>query len=66
MLRISERQIYTKQLEEMYIESKKTLTIDSTIILSEITDEELGKIVREQYKKKIDDCDSHIKHMKSL
>lgn len=66
MSRISERQIYTKQLEELYGESKKTLTIESKIILSDITDEELGKFVREQYKKKVDDCDSHLKHMKSL
>ena len=66
MSRISERSIYTKQLEELYFESKKSLTIDANIILSQISDEELGKLVRDQYKKKIDDCDSHLKHMKSL
>lgn len=66
MSRISERSIYTKQLGELYSESKKSLTIDANLILSQISDEELGRIVREQYKKKVDDCDSHLKHMKSL
>ncbi len=32
----------------------------------EMSDDELGKLVRDQYKKKVDDCDSHLKHMKSL
>ncbi len=66
MLRISERNIYTKQLEELYSESKKSLTIDASSILSQMSNEELGRLVREQYKKKVDDCDSHLKHMKSL
>lgn len=66
MSRISERSIYIKQLEELYSQSKKTLTIDSEIILSQISNEELGRLVREQYNKKVDDCDSHLKHMKSL
>lgn len=66
MSRISERSIYTKQLEEIYSQSKKSLTIDANLILSQMSDDELGKLVRDQYKKKVDDCDSHLKHMKSL
>jgi hypothetical protein len=66
MSRISERSIYTKQLEELYSQSKKSLTIDANLILSQMSDDELGKLVRDQYKKKVDDCDSHLKYMKSL
>jgi hypothetical protein len=66
MSRISERNIYTKQLEELYSQSKKSLTIDANLILSQMSDDELGKLVRDQYKKKVDDCDSHLKYMKSL
>ena len=66
MSRISERSVYTKQLEEIYFQSKKSLTIDANLILSQMSDDELGKLVRDQYKKKVDDCDSHLKYMKSL
>lgn len=66
MLRISERNFYIRQLEQEYTEYKKTLTVYASDILSELSDEDLGKLVREQYKKKVDDCDSHLKHMKSL
>ncbi len=53
MSRISERSIYTKQLEELYSQSKKSLTIDANLILSQMSDDELGKLVRDQYKKMI-------------
>jgi hypothetical protein len=66
MSRNSERNIYIKQLEELYEQGKKTLMIESKDILSSMSDEELGKLVRETYHKKIEECENHLKYMKSL
>ncbi len=62
----SDRNIYIKQLEELYEEGKKSLMVESKYILSTMSNEELGKLIRELYHKKIEDCESHLKYMKSL
>lgn len=61
-----ERQFYTKQMEEICEEGKKFVTVSSLIIDQTSDDSELGKIVREMMKKKIVDCEEHVRHMKSI
>ena len=61
-----ERKLYIKQIEQICEEGKQSLTIPSSLINETIDDAELGKLVKEMLIKKIEDCDSHVKYMKSL
>ena len=61
-----ERKLYIKQIEQICEEGKQSLTIPSSLINETINDAELGKLVKEMLIKKIEDCDSHVKYMKSL
>jgi hypothetical protein len=61
-----ERKLYIKQIEQICEEGKQSLTIPSSLINETIDDAELGKLVKEMLIKKIEDCDSHVKYMKSV
>ncbi len=50
----------------MSIESKKTITIDTEMVLSCEDYCELGKLITDLVNKKIKDCDDHIEHMKNI
>jgi hypothetical protein len=49
----------------MAIESKKTITIETEMVLSCKDYYELGKMISELVNKKIKDCDDHIEYMKN-
>ncbi len=54
---------YAKQIIEWAEEAKQTLTIRKEIIIDEsITDADLGKIVRQMYKAKVEAQNEQIKH----
>ena len=56
---------YAKQVIQWAEEAKQTLTIRKEIIIDEtINDTELGRIVRQMYKAKIETQDETIKHTK--
>jgi len=56
---------YAKQIIEWAEEAKQILTIRKEIIIDEtITDTDLGKIVRQMYKAKVDAQNETIKHTK--
>ena len=56
---------YAKQVIQWAEEAKQTLTIRKEIIIDEtINDTELGRIVRQMYKAKVEAQDETIKHTK--
>jgi DNA primase catalytic subunit len=67
MLRTDYAKIYQKQIVEMATESKETLTVRKEIIIDvDITDEQLGGIIRQMYKAKCQSADEHIKHINQI
>lgn len=60
-----EKEYYRKKIIEMSIESKKTITIDTEMVLSCKDYCELGKLITDLVNKKIKDCDDHIEYMKN-
>lgn len=67
MARIDYTKIYRKQIVEMATESKETLTVRKEIIIDvEITDSQLGSIIRQMYKAKCEAADEHIKHINTI
>ena len=67
MTKIDYAKIYQKQIVEMATESKETLTIRKEIIIDKnITDSQLGGIIRQMYRAKCEAADEHIKHIKGL
>jgi hypothetical protein len=51
----------------MATESKETLTVRKEIIIDkDITDSQLGGIIRQMYRAKCEAADEHIKHIKGL
>jgi hypothetical protein len=60
-----EKEYYRKKIIEMAIESKKTITIETEMVLSCKDYYELGKMISELVNKKIKDCDDHIDYMKN-
>jgi len=64
MAKIDYPKIYQKQIIEMATESKETLTVRKEIIIdTEITDSQLGSIIRQMYRAKCESADEHIKHI---
>jgi hypothetical protein len=64
MTKINYTKIYRKQIIEMVTESKETLTVRKEIIIDEnITDSELGSIIRKMYRAKCEAADEHIEHI---
>lgn len=61
----SEAMIYRKQMIELAIESKKSITIPANIIENETSDTVLGKIVRVMYESKRDDADAWIEYLQN-
>lgn len=61
-----ERKLYIKQIEQICEEGKKSLMIPSILIHETTDDAELGKLVRDLMKQKIEDCENHVAYMKSL
>lgn len=55
--------IYLKQIIEMAEVSKENLNIRKEIILDEMSDEELGKWIREMYRAKVREADETIKNI---
>lgn len=56
---------YAKQIIEWAEEAKQTLTIRKEIIIDEtVSDTDLGKIVRQMYKAKVESQNETIKHTK--
>jgi hypothetical protein len=67
MARIDYTKIYRKQIVEMATESKETLTVRKEIIIDvEITDSQLGGIIRKMYRAKCEAADEHIKHINQI
>lgn len=67
MARIDYTKIYRKQIVEMATESKETLTVRKEIIIDvEITDSQLGGIIRQMYRAKCEAADEHIKHVNQI
>jgi hypothetical protein len=67
MAKIDYPKIYQKQIIEMATESKETLTVRKEIIIdTEITDSQLGSIIRKMYKAKCESADEHINYIKNL
>lgn len=67
MARIDYTKIYRKQIVEMATESKETLTVRKEIIIDvEITDSQLGGIIRQMYSAKCEAADEHIKHINTI
>lgn len=62
----TERKVYIRQIEQMCEEGKKSVNIPSTLIDETTNDAELGRIVRDLMRKKIVDCENHVRYMKSL
>jgi|LauGreDrversion4_2_1035121.scaffolds.fasta_scaffold310333_3 hypothetical protein len=64
MAKIDYPKIYQKQIIEMATESKETLTVRKEIIIdTEITDSQLGSIIRQMYRAKCESADEHIEHI---
>jgi hypothetical protein len=63
---MKDKNYYLKKSIELSEESKKTITLDTSIIFDYPNDNELGKEVRKRISEKIDDCNLHIKHMEKL
>jgi hypothetical protein len=64
MAKIDYAKIYQKQIIEMATESKETLTVRKEIIIdTEITDSQLGSIIRKMYRAKCEAADEHIEHI---
>jgi len=64
MTKIDYAKIYQKQMLEMASESKETLTVRKEIIIdTDITDSQLGSIIRQMYRAKCESADEHIKHI---
>jgi hypothetical protein len=61
-----DKNIYRRQMIQMSEDAKKTITLKSEIIIDCVNDCELGKLVRLLLNEKINACDEHIKHVKSL
>ena len=56
---------YGKQIIEWAEEAKQTLTIRKEIIIdNNVTNEQLGIIIRQMYKAKVESQDEQIKHTK--
>ena len=67
MLRTDYAKIYQKQIVEMATESKETLTVRKEIIIdTDITDSQLGSIIRQMYRAKCESADEHIKHINTI
>ena len=67
MTKIDYTKIYRKQIAEMATESKETLTVRKEIIIDvDITDSQLGNIIRQMYKAKCEAADEHIKHINTI
>jgi hypothetical protein len=62
----TERKLYIKQIEQICEEGKKSVIIPSSLIDETTNDAELGRMVRDLMKKKIVDCENHVRYMKSL
>lgn len=60
-----ESKIYRKQMIELAIESKKSITIPANIIENETSDSVLGKIVRVMYESKRDEADARIQYLEN-
>jgi|APGre2960657423_1045063.scaffolds.fasta_scaffold105437_4 hypothetical protein len=64
MTKIDYAKIYQKQMLEMASESKETLIVRKEIIIdTDITDSQLGSIIRQMYRAKCESADEHIKHI---
>jgi hypothetical protein len=64
MAKIDYAKIYQKQIIEMATESKETLTVRKEIIVdTDITDSQLGTIIRKMYRAKCEAADEHIEHI---
>ncbi len=59
-----DKEMYARQIIEMSEQSKETLTIRKEIIIDGMSDEELGKWIRQMYKAKCEAADEHIEHIK--
>ena len=67
MTKIDYTKIYRKQIAEMATESKETLTVRKEIIIDvDITDSQLGSIIRQMYKAKCEAADEHINHINRI
>jgi DNA primase catalytic subunit len=67
MAKIDYPKIYQKQIIEMATESKETLTVRKEIIIDvDVTDSQLGSIIRKMYKAKCEAADEHINYIKNL
>lgn len=67
MIRTDYPKIYQKQIVEMATESKETLTVRKEIIIDvDVTDSQLGSIIRKMYKAKCEAADEHIKHINQI
>ena len=67
MTKIDYTKIYQKQIVEMATESKETLTVRKEIIIDvDVTDSQLGSIIRKMYKAKCEAADEHIKHINKI
>jgi hypothetical protein len=60
-----ESKIYRKQMIEFAKESKKSIKISSETILSELSDEGLGKLIRTMYDEVCKDADSRIEYLEN-
>jgi hypothetical protein len=60
-----ESKIYRKQMIELAIESKQSVTIPANIIENETSDSVLGKIVRVMYESKRDEADARIQYLEN-
>jgi hypothetical protein len=64
MTKIDYAKIYQKQMIEMASESKETLSVRKEIIIdADITDSELGSIIRKMYKAKCEAADEHVQYI---
>ena len=61
-----ERKLYIRQIEQICEEGKQSLTIPSLLINETTDDAELGRLVRKMIEQKIEDCENHVRYMKSL
>ena len=67
MAKIDYAKIYQKQIIEMATESKEILTVRKEIIIdTDITDSQLGSIIRQMYRAKCEAADEHIKHINTI
>ena len=67
MTKIDYTKIYKKQIVEMATESKETLTVRKEIIIDvDVTDSQLGSIIRQMYKAKCEAADEHINHINRI